>query len=924
MLNNENFKNTPSSLYSKIVWKGFYSHALFLTKKNKEDNKKQSKKKNNEKISKMLNFFLLSPDLLSKDNLLIYYDSLSLLSYLYFITENLYGLDWIYHLLKRLQLDKHEIPVELQVRVIVRYAYVLNKTNKCLEYLNQLIHEIEVTEGSIDSKLFNDWDNLKKEIEIKINNETTVKDIEPYFAWKTVYEDNDCWNVYIYDNKEEENQVQMIIQNIDKTSNNTNQETTSLTNEQFDKTVQDNSVNNENTNQSLITNIEPPLSINKLKVLALSNEIISHKIPILPRYIYWNDPCELNYIIVKLMGTNPFEYFKYEENSTNEELFFIISSFIINKQIIATEKTRMDDFLSDKDRHKYILIIASINDDQSNDEQRIIPAEVQNELIPFTDSSQTLLELKTENDIYNGRPAKNFGNTCYFNAGLQCILHCNLLSAYFKDKKYYEHYINKEYYETKGYDKDLVTPFYNLITSFNKDNLYNFLMTFLNIEEKYEFKKQHDSPELVTDILNNLGMQVCRAPYEYHEVPKQDKQNKFTELEQLLKKESSIITDLFYGQVKHRFICDKCEEENVIYESFIFLDLPIPSLSIEMVLFKNENANQQNVSVYYHQRQDLTANYIKLHIKKQENINVDVLVINYKKSEVKILEDNNYLFDLGLFSDLFNRNKYIEIVLYQKNNETDKPYYLIPCSKFKDKKPYKYENISTYPIQVCINNSNASNINDICTKFKNALQNGNIYLDNHSENKYIFFNGTNIIDVNNESISKFVNNPNQNYILYFQTTTTTPQDTLPQKEQIKSKDATLDECLSLFYNNTSTIKCKKCNNNKKINSTLTRLPQYLIVYFKRFYLDIETRVFKKNERVITFPPTLNLYDEDGKLFSYKAIALNIHKGNVKRGHYYAHCREGDRWFRFDDLKEKIEVEFQVNPGVLLTFYEKTN
>ena len=128
----------------------------------------------------------------------------------------------------------------------------------------------------------------------------------------------------------------------------------------------------------------------------------------------------------------------------------------------------------------------------------------------------------------------------------------------------------------------------------------------------------------------------------------------------------------------------------------------------------------------------------------------------------------------------------------------------------------------------------------------------------------------------------------------------------------------------MFYNNTSNIKCKKCNNNKKINSTLTRLPQYLIVYFKRFYLDIETRVFKKNERVIIFPPTLDLHDDEGKLFSYKAIALNIHKGNVKRGHYYAHCREGDKWFRFDDLKEKTEVEFKVNPGVLLIFYEKTN
>ena len=149
--------------------------------------------------------------------------------------------------------------------------------------------------------------------------------------------ENDCWNVYIDPNKEEETQKQMKEHNTN-TSRSVDQETPSNPNTLSDE-------QSEKTDQEINKNIEP---INKLKVLILSNETISNKLPLFPRYIYWNDSGELNEIIFTLMRVNPFKCFKYKENSNNEELLFIIISFIMNKQIILTETTGINDFLLTK------------------------------------------------------------------------------------------------------------------------------------------------------------------------------------------------------------------------------------------------------------------------------------------------------------------------------------------------------------------------------------------------------------------------------------------------------------------------------------------------------------------------------------------------------------------------------------------------
>ena len=124
-----------------------------------------------------------------------------------------------------------------------------------------------------------------------MSNETIVKEIKPYFAWKKDYGENDCWNVYIDPNKEEETQKQMKEHNTN-TSRSVDQETPSNPNTLSDE-------QSEKTDQEINKNIEP---INKLKVLILSNETISNKLPLFPRYIYWNDSGELNEIIFTLIG----------------------------------------------------------------------------------------------------------------------------------------------------------------------------------------------------------------------------------------------------------------------------------------------------------------------------------------------------------------------------------------------------------------------------------------------------------------------------------------------------------------------------------------------------------------------------------------------------------------------------------------------
>ena len=104
------------------------------------------------------------------------------------------------------------------------------------------------------------------------------------------------------------------------------------------------------------------------------------------------------------------------------------------------------------------------------------------------------------------------------------------------------------------------------------------------------------------------------------------------------------------------------------------------------------------------------------------------------------------------------------------------------------------------------------------------------------------------------------------------------------------------------------------------------LPKLLIIHLKRFYYNGN---IKKINKKINFP----LYDLDmtsyvderninDKKYFYDLIAINLHTGTPNFGHYYSYCKNGDKWYKYNDdtVNEIDESDLKSNDSYIL-FYK---
>ena len=120
----------------------------------------------------------------------------------------------------------------------------------------------------------------------------------------------------------------------------------------------------------------------------------------------------------------------------------------------------------------------------------------------------------------------------------------------------------------------------------------------------------------------------------------------------------------------------------------------------------------------------------------------------------------------------------------------------------------------------------------------------------------------------------------------------------------------LEECFNFFCKEEK-LKfgnewyCNKCKEHllakKKID--LFYLPKILIINFKRFIK--ESQVWEKNDEDIDFPiNNFNMKDliigPDKEHSIYDLFAVSQHYGGTGGGHYTAVCKNGDKWYSYDD------------------------
>ena len=158
-----------------------------------------------------------------------------------------------------------------------------------------------------------------------------------------------------------------------------------------------------------------------------------------------------------------------------------------------------------------------------------------------------------------------------------------------------------------------------------------------------------------------------------------------------------------------------------------------------------------------------------------------------------------------------------------------------------------------------------------------------------------------------------------------------------------NEDITIFDCFEI-YSQKKKIKeeknyiCSQCN--KKVIPSQIKIPyispKYLIISFNRIQKDFDDILDyidnKKDETIIGYPINNfdvsnyfignNNYDENNNIYNLLAVILHI--GNIKKGHYKTLIRKKELWYEIKDEDfKKINLDKVIsNPNAFILIYEK--
>ena len=353
----------------------------------------------------------------------------------------------------------------------------------------------------------------------------------------------------------------------------------------------------------------------------------------------------------------------------------------------------------------------------------------------------------------------NLGNTCYMNSSLQCLFAIKELTNYFL-YNFKEEYLNKG--NVLGTGGALTIAYINLLLNINNttNNKYICPDTFKLIlglcSKKYEGNEQEDAHEFLNYLLDMLHEDLNRVINKpningsnniennymnyINDMNISDNEKSILDWNNFLKRNQSVLIDIFYGQYKSCVTCPKCEFKSVSFNSFLSLELPI-----------TENKSYMAISIYFIDffkdspilffTVILSKNEQKIYfLRKKISILLDIDILEF---ELVYQERGDIIHIFELNEDVPNNIQFIHayrinpIMFYSKNNLRIKS--IMPNDEMeniekiaKSKYKYNYDNLEmniTRRINQIKELYNDKNIKD--DLFYLSLQhNDNLGLDN--------------------------------------------------------------------------------------------------------------------------------------------------------------------------------------------------
>ncbi|XP_022189714.2 ubiquitin carboxyl-terminal hydrolase 4 isoform X2 [Nilaparvata lugens] len=178
----------------------------------------------------------------------------------------------------------------------------------------------------------------------------------------------------------------------------------------------------------------------------------------------------------------------------------------------------------------------------------------------------------------------NPNRICFMNCVVQCLAHCPPLADYFLDDRYMRELNLTNPRGTKG---EMARTFGVLLKNmWSGEHKYLLARDFRMHAEKFTnqydpFQQEFDAQEFLTFVLDNLHEDLNRAKEHKGGITIETEGRPDPELAKetwdvYLKRNDSIIVDLFHGLLRSKLICPNCETVSVKFDPMCFLSLPLP------------------------------------------------------------------------------------------------------------------------------------------------------------------------------------------------------------------------------------------------------------------------------------------------------------------------------------------------------------
>jgi len=233
---------------------------------------------------------------------------------------------------------------------------------------------------------------------------------------------------------------------------------------------------------------------------------------------------------------------------------------------------------------------------------------------------------------------RNLGNTCFMNSSIQCLSNTIPLTDYFLGYEYRQEINRDNFLGTGG---KLVIAWAELMKAMWLSNgtvvePLTFKNSMATFAPQFSGCQQHDAQELISFLLDGIHEDLNRVQKKPYIEDKDcdgtnDEHDAIESWKNYLKRNKSLIVDLFQGQVRSTCSCRKCGYKNIRFEPFMYLSLPI----------SNSCRSVEDCLMLYLSEEDLTGNNqwycekCKCHVDATKKIDLwitpPILIIHLKR-----------------------------------------------------------------------------------------------------------------------------------------------------------------------------------------------------------------------------------------------------------------------------------------------------